>query len=234
MALYVVSVIVEQSSGLQTDGAKNEQLLSFHDKSSVLLLASGIRAIGFALLSLPLLHLFRAARLRSERVRPAMVVFAFFGPLLLAVQGLLSWTASRAVADDFVDKVAGSAHPAELAQRLVDDSGFRKFASALVIPAILALAIALVYFSLQAMRTGLLSRFAGSFGIALGAATVLIFPVALLMLMFWLIFVGLTFLGRIPGGRPPAWEAGEAIPWPTPGERAAAELEKAPDKELDV
>jgi hypothetical protein len=230
VALYVVSVIVEQSSGLQTDGAKNEQLLSFHDKSSVLLLAAGIRAIAFALISLPLLHLFRAARLRSERVRPAMVVFAFFGPLLLGVQGLLSWIATLGVADDFVDKMGGSAHPAELAQRLVDDSGFRKFASALVIPAILALAVALVYFSLQAMRTGLLSRFAGSLGIALGAATILIFPVALLMLMFWLIFVGLTFLGKVPGGQPPAWGTGEAIPWPTPGERAAAELE-APDEE---
>ena len=231
VALYVVSVIVEQSSGLQTDGPKNEQLLSFHDKSSVLLLASGIRAVGFALISLPLLHLFRAARLRSERVRPTMIVFAFFGPLLLAVQGLLSWIATVGVADDFVDKMAGSAHPAELAQRLVDDSSFRKFASALVIPAILALAVALVYFSLQAMRTGLLSRFAGSFGIALGAATILIFPVALLMLMIWLIFVGLTFLGKVPGGQPPAWSAGEAIPWPSPGEKAAAELERASDEE---
>ncbi len=32
-------------------------------------------------------------------------------------------------------------------------------------------------------------------------------------------------LGALPGGKPPAWEAGEAIPWPTPGEKAAAELE---------
>ena len=29
----------------------------------------------------------------------------------------------------------------------------------------------------------------------------------------------------LPGGRPPAWAAGEAIPWPTPGEKAAADLE---------
>jgi hypothetical protein len=224
VALYVVSVIVEQSSGLQTDGPKNEQLLSFHDDSGVLLLATGIRAIGFLLISLPLLHLFRAAKLRSERVRPEMVGFAFFGPALLAIQSVLSWFATLAVANDFVDQAAGSAHPAALAQRLVDDSSFREVASALVIPAILALAVGLVYFSLQAMRTGLLSRFAGSLGMALGVAMILILPVALLMLMLWLIFVGLTFLGKAPGGQPPAWQAGEAIPWPTPGERAAAEL----------
>jgi len=230
VALYVVSVIVEQSSGLQTDGPKNEQLLSFHDNSGVLLLATGIRAVGFLLICLPLLHLFRAAKLRSERVRSEMVGFAFFGPVLLAIQGVLSWLATLAVANDFVDQVAGSAHPAALAQRLVDDSSFRKVASALVIPAILALAVGLLYISLQAMRTGLLTRFAGSLGMALGAAMILIFPLALPATMVWLIFAGLTFLGKAPGGQPPAWGAGEAIPWPTPGEKAAAELE-APDEE---
>jgi hypothetical protein len=39
-------------------------------------------------------------------------------------------------------------------------------------------------------------------------------------------------LDRLPGGRPPAWDAGEAIPWPSPGEKAAAEL-AGPDGELD-
>jgi hypothetical protein len=229
--LYVVSVIVEQGSGLQTDGPKNEQLASFHDNAGVLLLATGIRAVAFLAMSLPLLHLFRAARLRSEKVRPEMVGFAFFGPGLLAIQGFLSWVATRQVADDFVDRMAASGHPAALAERLIDDSSFREVASALAIPAILGLAVGLVYISLHAMRTGLLTRFAGSLGMALGVAMILILPVALLLLMIWLIFVGLTFLGKAPGGRPPAWEAGEAIPWPTPGERAAASLEESSPKE---
>jgi hypothetical protein len=226
--LYIVSVIVEQSSGLQTDGPKSEQLTSFHDNSGVLLLSTGIRAVAFLAMALPLLHLFRAARLRSEKVRGEMVAFAFFGPVLLAVQGFLSWAATRDVANDFVDRMPASAHPAALAERLIDDSGFREVASALAIPAILGLAIGLVYISLHAMRTGLLTRFVG---MALGVAMFLILPVALLLLMVWLIFVGLTFLGKAPGGRPPAWDAGEAIPWPTPGERAAASLEEGSAKE---
>ena len=41
----------------------------------------------------------------------------------------------------------------------------------------------------------------------------------------------LLIVGKVPGGKPPAWEAGEAIPWPTPGERAAAELEPGEDAE---
>ena len=31
--------------------------------------------------------------------------------------------------------------------------------------------------------------------------------------------------GWVPGGRPPAWAAGEAIPWPSPGQKAAETLE---------
>jgi hypothetical protein len=230
VALYVISVIVEQSSGLQVDGLKSEQLQSFHDHSGALLSATVIRSLGLLLMSLPLLHLFRAAKLRSRRVRPEMVGFAFFGPVLLAVQGVLSWLATRQVANEFIDEGA-TAHPAALAQQLIDDSSFREVASVLVIPAILALAVGLLYISLQAMRTGLLTRFAGSLGMALGAAMILIFPLALPAMMVWLIFAGLTFLGIAPGGRPPAWDAGEAIPWPTPGEKAAAELDKAPDEE---
>jgi hypothetical protein len=47
----------------------------------------------------------------------------------------------------------------------------------------------------------------------------------ILFTLIWFIYFALLVLGRVPGGRPPAWAAGEAIPWPTPGEKAAAELE---------
>jgi hypothetical protein len=34
--------------------------------------------------------------------------------------------------------------------------------------------------------------------------------------LFWLVALGVLFLGRWPGGRGPAWDTGEAIPWPQP------------------
>jgi hypothetical protein len=85
----------------------------------------------------------------------------------------------------------------------------------------IGLAVILFYTCLYAMRTGLLSRFWGSLGMALGIAALL------LLVQFTVIFfvyLGLLAIGKIPGGRPPAWEAGEAIPWPSPGDRVAAEL----------
>lgn len=78
------------------------------------------------------------------------------------------------------------------------------------------------YVGLWAMRTGLLSRLWGSLGMVAGITILLGIPFVVLA---WFIYLGLLALGAVPGGRPPAWEAGEAVPWPTAGEKAAAELE---------
>jgi hypothetical protein len=91
----------------------------------------------------------------------------------------------------------------------------------------LSLVFGLFYTSLWAMRTGVLSRFWAAFGMALGVAVVLgITP----FLLIWLAYLGLLIGGWVPGGRPPAWAAGEAIPWPTPGEKAASELSPEADE----
>ena len=78
--------------------------------------------------------------------------------------------------------------------------------------------VAMVYTCLNAMRVGLLPRFWGSLGMALGAVSFIFFQFALL----WFVYLGMLLLGRIPGGRPPAWETGEAIPGRTRRELAAS------------
>jgi hypothetical protein len=74
------------------------------------------------------------------------------------------------------------------------------------------------------MRVGLLTRFWGSLGIALAAVSVFFFQFALL----WFVYLGLLLLGLVRGGRPPAWQSGEAEPWPTPGEKAAQQMGSTP------
>lgn len=93
----------------------------------------------------------------------------------------------------------------------------------------LGFVVALFYSCLWAMRTGLLSRFWGSLGMAAGIAF-LLGPLAFVTLV-WLVFFAFLVLGLVPGGKPPAWKAGEAVPWPTPGEKAAAELEPVEGEE---
>jgi hypothetical protein len=102
------------------------------------------------------------------------------------------------------------------------EAGTAPFATGFGIAGGLGFVIALVYSCLWGMRTGLLTRFWGALGMALGVGTLLgLLP----FLLIWFVYFGFLILGLIPGGRPPAWAAGEAIPWPTPGEKAAAELE---------
>lgn len=102
------------------------------------------------------------------------------------------------------------------------EASLAPLATGLGLAGALGLIVALFYTSLWAMRTGLLSRFWGSLGMAAGIATVL---GLIFFLLIWLIYIAFLVMGLVPGGKPPAWEKGEAVPWPTPGEKAAAEME---------
>jgi hypothetical protein len=221
LAGYIVSVLIEQGTGVKTDGPENRQLLSFDQHSGTLLLATVIRSLGFAAICLPLYFIFRAAQARSEKVRSEMIGFAFIGPGILAVQGILAWAASRGISSDFIE---GGANTVKAAKDLIDANSLRNVASALLIPAVLGLMVAMIYIPLQAYRVGLVTRFSGTLAMALGASMFLIFPVALLGILCWLVFAGLIFIDKIPfGSRPPAWDAGKAIPW-EPGRGAGGGL----------
>lgn len=145
-------------------------------------------------------------------------------------------------AKDFADEVEAKKGETPLAacerEKTEDDEASNAISEASLTPLVTGLGIAgaigllvtLFYCCLWGMRTGLLSRFWGSLGMAIGIVILLgLFPLALI----WFAYFGLLVLGKVPGGKPPAWEAGEAIPWPTPGERAAAELEPSEDDDQD-
>jgi hypothetical protein len=119
----------------------------------------------------------------------------------------------------------------DAATNALSDATYRGLATGFGLGGRLGLAVALVYSCLWGMRTGLLSRFWGSLGMALGVAALL------LLVQFTLIFFiyfALLLIGKLPGGRPPAWAAGEAIPWPTPGQKVAAEMEPKDPDVIDV
>ncbi|HEX6229908.1 MAG TPA: hypothetical protein VFZ41_10660 [Solirubrobacterales bacterium] len=109
----------------------------------------------------------------------------------------------------------------ERAEDAVAEAPTRSLGIGLEFAGRLGLAVALLYSCLWAMRTGLLTRFWGSLGMAMGAAALLL----LIQFTFiWFLYFALLVAGWVPGGRPPAWAAGEAIPWPTPGQEAAERL----------
>jgi hypothetical protein len=125
---------------------------------------------------------------------------------------------------DYDEDSSGDAGDA-LAEQLSDDSRAGQVGASLQLPAFLGLVVAMVYAPLQAVRAGLLTRFFGTLGMALGVSIILLGPPGILLLSMWIGWLGLLFVGRVPGGRPPAWEAGEAIPWVKPGEEAGSVTE---------
>lgn len=103
-------------------------------------------------------------------------------------------------------------------QNDLEDSSLYSIATQVLFPALLALIVGLFYTCLQAMRTGLFTRFFGTLGMALSVSILLLGPTGLVVLVAGL---ALVITGRTPRGRPPAWDAGEAMPWPKPGEEEA-------------
>jgi hypothetical protein len=242
VALLIASLLM---GGVSGDGAA-EVLRSVEENGGSVTLASLAQAVGFALMAFPLVYLFRAARARSERVRSPLIGLVVVAPLFLALASGLNGAVQREAADEFV---AGKAKPAlsqsearqecrdeddppadcvktkredDAASEARSEASLAPLATGFGIGGALGIIAAFFYTCLWAMRTGLLSRFWGSLGMALGIATVfgLIF-----FLWIWLFYFVLLAAGKVPNGKPPAWERGEAVPWPTPGERAAAELE---------
>lgn len=110
----------------------------------------------------------------------------------------------------------------DAASEALKEASLRPVSSILGVIGGLGVAAAFFYVGLWSMRTGLLSRLWGSVAMVAGITILLGIP---FVVFVWFIYAGLLALGAVPGGRPPAWEAGEAVPWPTPGEKAAAELQ---------
>lgn len=229
LAFYVLALSIESGSGIEVSGLATERLRSVDEHSSALLFATIARSIGFAAMAIPLFFLFKAVQARTERVRPILIGLVVVGPVLLAVQGLVGFSAERDVASQFVEQSPGVGDIYSLAQNLRDESGALQTASGLFLPAMLALIFTMIYVPLWAVRTGLLTRFFGTLGMALGASILFLLQIALLAILCWFLYFGMLLLGRVPRGRPPAWDAGEAIPWLPPGEEPVVAAANGPD-----
>lgn len=216
VASQVVFGQVALPKGLPTDVYR-----SFDENTATLLASSLLRAIALGLIAVPLVYLFRAAQARSERVNRLMIGFVVLAPALLAIETVLFYVGQSEVSSDFVASAGRGGDIYTLFNDLRDDNGLILAAQGIAQAGGLGLIVSMIYVPLQAMRTGLLTRFFATLGMALGVASIILPQFTLLPLGLWFGWLGLVFLGRTPGGRPPAWAAGEAIPWPRAGEQPA-------------
>lgn len=226
--LLVIGAIIVASQGVGGGNGESELLRNVQDHRSAQMLSSVLQAIGVGLLAAPLYYLFRAAKARSEQMRGQLVGVVVAAPLFLAVLAILSGLSTLHAASEFVTNEVphltakgislGSDKANEAASDAITEAPLRSLAAGFAIAGQIGFLVAMIYTALYAMRTGLLTRFWGSLGIALGAVSFIFFQFTLL----WFVYLAFLLLGLIPGDKPPAWASGQAEPWPTPGEKAAA------------
>ena len=221
--LLLVGAAAVQASGGGTSDLAPATLRTIDESSAPLIIGSLMAAIAFLLLAAPLAYIFKAAHARSDRMVGALLFLVVLGPVLFAAQGVLLAVGQADVAGQFVEQESGVGDIYSLATNLLEDNGARSAALVASSIAVLAIIFGMVYVGLWGVRTGLLTRFHGTLGMALGASFILppLTQITLPALLAWFMYFGLLLAGRTPKGRPPAWDAGEAVPPAGPGEEPA-------------
>lgn len=224
--LFVVGgqAIDAAAAGGATDRAEELVERSSHDLETIL--ASVVRFIGFCLLTVPLVSMFISARDRTDEPIGRYRMLVAMGPPLLGLGTLLSGLGLVEAADEFVvgSPTSGDAG-VERADDVVANVALGQIGAGAVYAGVLATGFGLLYTSRKGLQAGLVTHFWGTLGLAFGIAICLsflfpgLFPVGMFGFLMWLMHAGLLTAGRWPGGRPRAWDAGVAVPWPRPGEQ---------------
>ncbi len=192
--------------------APEVKFISHH--AGALIAGSVIAALAIAVLTLVLLLLLQATRFRRPETWGPARMLVLAGGIGLAVISV----AHQIVAAIETHKFATGS---DLSNHAVDNA-LTKGAANLVVDYLslvagLSLAVAMIVTMINAMRVGLVTRWMGIVGIIsgiliflpIGGATLEVVP------SFWIVAMGILYIGKWPNGQPPAWESGEARPWPS-------------------
>ena len=207
--MAIASGIYLQAAARGADGA--DEYLHEVDQHPTDFIIGGVLVAVAALLVVPTLaYLYRVTRYRRAELMPAALYLAVLGAVTIAVVSVWRYVELTSVADNFFPFTGTDAKDA--AEDEIRDA-LPSAIQGVGLAGSIALAFGTVMISLNAMRAGLFSRFMGILGIFVGILLVIPLGVQIVQL-FWFAALGLLFLDRWPGGRGPAWQTGEAIPWP--------------------
>jgi hypothetical protein len=234
--LLVAAIAVSSSANTITDPDTVDTLRLVHDNKASFLIGSILQGLSTALFAPPLWFLYKAIAYRRPEIPPIARYLAILAPVVSGLLFIVSRFQVAHVADQARAHLIANPLPPDAANTYAKDQltgGALQTVGGLGLAAGLAMGLALVLIGMNAMRSGVLSRFMGIIGIIVGVLLVLpIFGSVPFVQVFWLGALGLLFLGRWPqGGRGPAWESGEAIPWPTAADRQAKISEARAERE---
>jgi hypothetical protein len=192
--------------------AAEVRFISHHTFS--LVVGSLLAAIAVGALTLILLLVLDATRFRRPETWRAARRLVLYGGVAVALVSVGHQIVSAIETHNFA-----TGH--DFTARAVD-AALTKGAANLIVDYIsllagLALAAGMIATVLNAMRVGLLPRWMGMLGMFTGLLIFLPIGGAELQVVpaFWMVMIGILFIGRWPNAEPPAWAAGEARPWPS-------------------
>jgi hypothetical protein len=192
--------------------APEVKFISHH--AGPLIAGSVLAALAIAVLTLVLLLLIQATRFRRPETWGPARMLVLAGGIGLAVISVAHQIVAAIETHKFATGTDLSNHAVE--------NALTKGAANLVVDYLslvagLSLAVAMIVTMINAMRVGLVTRWMGVVGIIsgiliflpIGGATLEVVP------SFWIVAMGILYIGKWPNGQPPAWESGEARPWPS-------------------
>ena len=186
-----------------------------------------LRVLSGLLVVVVALFLYRAIKGRKPDHPFAVVLTGCISVIILALAVAYQFYDLRDVARDFVALPSGQQNNAQ-ASRVFDDANddvLLRAANVLQVLASIGFGIWISVTSFEASNVGLLTRFLGLFGTGAGLTTAIpVFGViGTALFLAWLGSVGVLALGYWTGGRPPAWETGQAtLPWEQQGDPPGA------------
>lgn len=209
-ALFVAAGIWSGSLSSDAPSRNGPALLRFFDRHSGELIGSStLRGLALLLLLGVTLHLWRATKARRPEEPQVVLVMGVYGPLAAGIGTIAVGLALAHAASSFVNREFQTIDAADDAFRTVQLIGLLSFSGSL------ALAFWFVKGCLDAMRIGLLDRFTGVVGIVIGPGLVIFSGLFQFVVPVWLLAVAVLFIGFSYRALPPAWQIGEAVPWPS-------------------
>jgi hypothetical protein len=186
-----------------------------------LISGSALAGLAIAALTLTLLLLVDATRFRRPNSWAIGRPLVLIGGISLAILSVGHQVVSSIETHNFAVGHDFSAHAVDQA---LTKSTANMLVEYLDLLAGLALAVGMIGTVVNSVRVGLFPRWMGILGAFAG---ILIFaPIGGAELevvpSFWMVMMGILYVGKWPKEQPPAWAAGEARPWPSQAQMRAA------------
>lgn len=209
--LLVASAIM-QLSGPHTNVSEITLGLTLeHKRFAIDLAGSVVQALGWLAVGWTLWFLMGAVRARDPNTQSFIRYLALVGAPLTSI-GIVGYISLYGIkAHDFISH-GGQTYPE--ANHLMSAASLAIF-QVMDYAGELLLAVAFVLTSMQALRVGLLSRFMGYLGVIAGILVLFVITPVPVVQAYWLVALGILFLGRWPSGTPPAWTTGKVEKWPS-------------------